>query len=140
MPLSVIRCPVDNPFINQFFHLLYGAKPEPGPLVDFVIDRIWQTDQKVMAERLARLESFDVSDRLWRIDAPTLVLAGARDVIVPVAREQSAGRRDCGRQVRDDLGSRPRRVLDSPCRSRTRHPAARTTGQDGGLISHLDYF
>jgi pimeloyl-ACP methyl ester carboxylesterase len=81
--------PVDNPFINQFFHLLYGAKPEPGPLVDFVIDRIWQTDQKVMAERLARLESFDVSDRLWRIDAPTLVLAGARDVIVPVARQRA---------------------------------------------------
>jgi pimeloyl-ACP methyl ester carboxylesterase len=81
--------PVDNPFINQFFHLLYGAKPEPGPLVDFVVDRIWQTDQKVMAERLARLESFDVSDRLWRIDAPTLVLAGARDVIVPVARQRA---------------------------------------------------
>ena len=81
--------PVDNPFINQFFHLLYGAKPEPGPLVDFVVDRIWQTDQKVMAERLAWLESFDVSDRLWRIDAPTLVLAGARDVIVPVARQRA---------------------------------------------------
>jgi pimeloyl-ACP methyl ester carboxylesterase len=81
--------PVDSPFINQFFHLLYGAKPEPGPLVDFVVDRIWQTDQKVMAERLARLELFDVSDRLWRIDAPTLVLAGARDVIVPEARQRA---------------------------------------------------
>jgi pimeloyl-ACP methyl ester carboxylesterase len=81
--------PVDSPFINQFFHLLYGAKPEPGPLVDFVVDRIWQTDQRVMAERLARLESFDVTDRLWRIDAPTLVLAGARDVIVPVARQRA---------------------------------------------------
>jgi pimeloyl-ACP methyl ester carboxylesterase len=81
--------PVDSPFINQFFHLLYGAKPEPGPLVDFVVDRIWQTDQRVMAERLARLETFDVSDRLWRIDTPTLVLAGARDVIVPVARQRA---------------------------------------------------
>ena len=81
--------PVDSPFINQFFHLLYGAKPEPGPLVDFVVDRIWQTDQRVMADRLARLESFDVSDRLWRIDAPTLVVAGARDVIVPVARQRA---------------------------------------------------
>jgi pimeloyl-ACP methyl ester carboxylesterase len=81
--------PVDSPFINQFFHLLYGAKPEPGPLVDFVVDRIWQTDQKVIADRLAKLELFDVSDRLWRIDAPTLVLAGARDVIVPVARQRA---------------------------------------------------
>ena len=46
--------PRDNPFINQFFHLLYGAKPEPGPLVDFVVDRIWETDQSVMAQRLAQ--------------------------------------------------------------------------------------
>ena len=63
--------PNDNRFVNQFFHLLYGAKPDPGPLVDFVIDRIWETDQRVMAERLTKLESFDVSDRLWRIDVPT---------------------------------------------------------------------
>jgi pimeloyl-ACP methyl ester carboxylesterase len=80
--------PRDNPFINQFFHLLYGAKPEPGPLVDFVVDRIWETDQSVMAQRLAQLEAFDISDRLWRIDTPTLVLAGARDVIVPVERQR----------------------------------------------------
>src|ERR1700677_460565 len=88
--------PRDNPFINQFFHLLYGAKPEPGPLVDFVVDRIWETDQSVMAQRLAQLESFDVSDRLWNIDAPTMVLAGARDVIVPVARQQALAREISG--------------------------------------------
>ena len=80
--------PRDNAFINQFFHLLYGAKPEPGPLVDFVVDRIWETDQSVMAQRLAQLETFDMADRLWRIDAPTLVLAGARDAIVPLDRQR----------------------------------------------------
>ena len=42
-----------------------------------------------MAQRLAQLESFDVSDRLWTIDAPTLVLAGDRDVIVPVTRQRA---------------------------------------------------
>jgi pimeloyl-ACP methyl ester carboxylesterase len=81
--------PSDSRFVNQFFHLLYGAKPEPSPLVDFVIDRIWETDQSVMAQRLARLESFDISDRLWTIEAPTLVLAGARDMIVPAARQRA---------------------------------------------------
>jgi pimeloyl-ACP methyl ester carboxylesterase len=81
--------PSDNRFLNQFFHLLYGAKPDPSPLVDYVIDRIWETDQSVMAERLTKLESFDVSDELWRVDVPSLVLAGSRDVIVPAARQRA---------------------------------------------------
>jgi pimeloyl-ACP methyl ester carboxylesterase len=81
--------PTDNRFVNQFFNLLYGTKPEPGPLIDFVVDRIWETDQSVMAQRLAQLESFDVSDRLWRIDVPTLIVAGARDVIIPPARQRA---------------------------------------------------
>jgi pimeloyl-ACP methyl ester carboxylesterase len=81
--------PSDNRFVNQFFNLLYGAKPEPGPLIDFVIDRIWETDQSVMAQRLAQLELFDVSDRLWRIDVPTLIVAGSRDAIVPAARQRA---------------------------------------------------
>jgi pimeloyl-ACP methyl ester carboxylesterase len=80
--------PSDSPFVNQFFHLLYGRKPEPGPVVDFVIERIWETGQGVMARRLAQLESFDISDRLWQIEAPTLVQAGERDVIVPPSRQR----------------------------------------------------
>jgi pimeloyl-ACP methyl ester carboxylesterase len=30
-----------------------------------------------------------VGDRLWRIDAPTLVLAGTRDAIVPMSRQKA---------------------------------------------------
>jgi pimeloyl-ACP methyl ester carboxylesterase len=81
--------PSDSRFINQFFHLLFGSKPDSGPLLDFVIDRIWETGQTTMAERLAALESFNISDRLWSIGAPTLVLAGARDVIVPAVRQRA---------------------------------------------------
>lgn len=81
--------PGDNPFLNQFFNLLHGGKPEPGPLVDFVVRHCWETDQAVMAARLRALESFDVADRLWRIDVPTLVLAGTRDVIVPADRQRA---------------------------------------------------
>jgi pimeloyl-ACP methyl ester carboxylesterase len=81
--------PSNSPFVNQFFHLLYGRKPDPGPVVDFVVERIWETGQGVMARRLAQLESFDVSDDLWRIDVPTLVLSGGRDVIVPTARQRA---------------------------------------------------
>ncbi len=80
--------PADSLFVNQFLNLLYAKRPEPGPLVDFVVNRIWETEQSVMAERLAQLENFDVSDQLWKIDAPTLVIAGGRDVIVPARRQR----------------------------------------------------
>lgn len=81
--------PTDSPFLNQFFNLLHGRKPEPGPLVDFIVEQSWRTDQAVVAHRLAMLEGFDVADRLWRVDAPTLVLAGSRDVVVPPARQKA---------------------------------------------------
>jgi pimeloyl-ACP methyl ester carboxylesterase len=81
--------PSDNRFVNQFFNLLHGGRPEPGPLVDFVVERCWETDQSVMAQRIALLDGFDVSDRLWRINVPTLVLAGSRDVIVPPLRQRA---------------------------------------------------
>jgi pimeloyl-ACP methyl ester carboxylesterase len=81
--------PADNRFVNQFFNLLHGGRPEPGPLADFVVERCWETDQSVMARRIAMLEGFDVADRLWRIDVPTLVLAGSRDAIVPASRQKA---------------------------------------------------
>ncbi len=90
--------PSDSRFVNQFFHLLYGKKPEPGPLVDFVVERIWETDQSVMARRLAQLETFDVTDRLWRIDVPTLVVAGSRDVVVPAVRQRTLAEAISGAQ------------------------------------------
>lgn len=81
--------PSDNPFVNQFFNLFHGGRPESAAMARFVVERCWETDQGVMARRLAMLEGFDVSDRLWRVEAPTLVLAGARDVVVPAARQQA---------------------------------------------------
>jgi 3-oxoadipate enol-lactonase len=92
--LALERFPLPNnsQFVNQFSHLLYGGTPQPGPLVDFVVDRIWETEQNVMAERLATLESFDIDARLWQIGAPTLVLAGSRDVIVAPARQHALAR------------------------------------------------
>ena len=81
--------PSDNGFVNQFFNLLHGGTPEPGPLAEFVVEHCWETDQSMMARRLGLLETFDVSDRLWRIEVPTLVLAGSRDVIVPESRQKA---------------------------------------------------
>jgi len=91
--------PTDNWFVNQFFNLLHGVKPEPGPLVDFVVERIWETDQSVMAQRLSQIENFDISDRLWQIDVPTLVLAGSKDVIVPASRQKLLARAIPGARI-----------------------------------------
>jgi len=88
--------PMDNRFVNQFFNLLHGAKPESEALADFVVERCWETDQSVMAGRLQALESFDVSEALWRIDAPTLVLAGTKDVVVPPARQEALAKAIAG--------------------------------------------
>jgi pimeloyl-ACP methyl ester carboxylesterase len=88
--------PGDNPFVNQFFNLFHGGKPAPGPLPRFIVERCWETDQAVMARRLAMLEEFDVTDRLWRLEASTLVLAGTRDVVVPFARQEVLARSIAG--------------------------------------------
>jgi pimeloyl-ACP methyl ester carboxylesterase len=74
--------PADNPFVNQFFNLLFGGRQRPGPLVDFVVRRCWQTDQSVMAHRFHLVEQFDLGPRLHRISAPALILTGDRDLLV----------------------------------------------------------
>jgi pimeloyl-ACP methyl ester carboxylesterase len=89
--------PPDNPFVNQFFNLLFGGKQKPGPLFHFVTRTCWQTDQSVMAHRFRLVRRFDMTRRLERIAVPTLVLAGDRDLLVSDGSlsELRAGIRDC---------------------------------------------
>jgi pimeloyl-ACP methyl ester carboxylesterase len=74
--------PADNPFVNQFFNLLFGGRHRPDPLFNFVTRQCWQTDQSVMAHRFRLVERYDMEDRLAQICVPTLVLAGDRDLLV----------------------------------------------------------
>ena len=80
--LSRYPLPSDSPFVNQFFNLLFGGRMKPGPLVEFVTRLCWQTDQSVMAHRFHLVESSDLTPRLERIQTPTLLLAGQRDLLV----------------------------------------------------------
>src|SRR5262249_45775279 len=80
--LSRYPLPTDNPFVNQFFNLLFGGRQKPGPLFEFVTRQCWQTDQSVMAHRFHLVESLDLTGRLSKIRVPTLVLAGERDLLV----------------------------------------------------------
>jgi pimeloyl-ACP methyl ester carboxylesterase len=80
--LSRFPLPSDNPFINQFFNLLFGGKQKPGPLFEFVTQQCWQTDQSVMAYRLQLLEQYDLGPRLAHVRVPTLLLTGERDLLV----------------------------------------------------------
>jgi 3-oxoadipate enol-lactonase len=80
--LSRYPLPTDNAFVNQFFNLLFGARQKPSPLFEFVTRQCWQTDQSVMAHRFHLVEHLDLTRRLERIQVPTLVLAGDRDLLV----------------------------------------------------------
>jgi len=82
MVLSRYPLPADNPFVNQFFNLLFGSRQKPGPLFEFVTRQCWQTDQSIMAHRFSLVERFDMEDRLERIQVPALILAGDRDLLV----------------------------------------------------------
>jgi len=89
--LARFPLPSDNPFINQFFNLLFGGKQKPGPLFEFVTQQCWQTDQSVMAYRLRLLENYDLGPRMARIRVPALVLAGERDLLVSEKSLQELG-------------------------------------------------
>jgi pimeloyl-ACP methyl ester carboxylesterase len=79
--LSRYPLPADNPFVNQFFNLLFGSRQRPGPLFHFVTRQCWQTDQSVMAHRFHLVEHFDILPRLAAVQAPTLLLTGDRDLL-----------------------------------------------------------
>ncbi len=82
MVLARYPLPPDNPFINQFFNLLFGSRQQPGPLFQFVTQQCWRTDQSVMAYRFRLVEQYDIDGRLQRIQVPTLILSGDRDLLV----------------------------------------------------------
>ena len=80
--LSRFPLPFDNPFVNQFFNLLFGQAQKPGPLFDFVTRQCWSTDQSVMAHRMKLVETYNLDGRLGKIRVPTLILSGEKDVLV----------------------------------------------------------
>jgi 3-oxoadipate enol-lactonase len=97
--LSRYPLPADNPFVNQFFNLLFGGRQKPGPLFQFVTRQCWQTDQGVMAHRFQMVERLDLRARLGRIRVPTLVLAGDRDLLVTPASLAALGRGIAGAET-----------------------------------------
>jgi len=80
--LSRYPLPADNPFVNQFFNLLFGGKQNDVALFRFVTRQVWQTDQSVMSHRFSLVERYDLTPRIDRISVPTLILAGDRDLLV----------------------------------------------------------
>ena len=82
MVLARYPLPADNAFVNQFFNLLFGRRQKQDPLFKFVTRQCWQTDQSVMAHRFRMVAEFNIASRLHRIAAPTLLIAGDRDLLV----------------------------------------------------------
>lgn len=80
--LSRFPLPSDSPFVNQFFNVLFGSPQSQSSLFHFVTRKCWQTDQSVMSHRFRLAEAFDMAPKLDQIQAPSLILAGQRDVLV----------------------------------------------------------
>lgn len=74
--------PTDSPFVNQFFNLLFGFRPQDKRLVRFVTETCWQTDQAVMARRFNLASEIDLTGRLGSLRIPALLLRGGRDLFV----------------------------------------------------------
>jgi pimeloyl-ACP methyl ester carboxylesterase len=92
LALAEFPLPHDNPFVNQFFRLLFGRRESIGPLFEFVTTLCWSTDQSVMAHRLALLSEFDIWHRLRDVSTPTLVVAGQDDCIARPSRQRAMSR------------------------------------------------
>ena len=109
--------PSNNPFINQFFNLLFGRRQRPGPLFHFVTGQCWQTDQAVISHRFRMVEQFNMESKLERIQVPTLIMVGDRDWLVSdrslrdlhqgISGSQVARLRGCGHLA---FITEPRRV------------------------------
>jgi 3-oxoadipate enol-lactonase len=80
--LSGYPLPPDNPFVNQFFNLLFGGRQKDRDLFEFVTRQCWRTDQSVMAHRFRLAEELDLGMRLRDLQAPTLLLRGTKDLLV----------------------------------------------------------
>lgn len=103
--LSGYPLPTNSPFVNQFFNLLFGGR-QSRSLFEFVTHQCWQTDQSVMAHRLHLVERHDLSRRVERIAAPTMLLAGDRDFLVSTQSLQqlSDGVRNGSSEVLEGCG------------------------------------
>ena len=90
--------PSERAFLKGFFLDIYTARAQNDGTVDQFIEGVLAFPHKQTAENLQRfLDAFldhDTTDRLARIAAPTLVIAGGRD---------STARPELGRAVADRI-------------------------------------
>lgn len=76
--------PTNNPHINKFFQLLLSDQAIAGPAFETTVRACWRTEPGVIAQRLRLLEQYDITDRLWTLEVPTLVLGAEHDILFPL--------------------------------------------------------
>jgi len=80
--LTDFPLPDRNPFVNQFFQLLFGRGPQPRELIEKVARLCWQTDQSVMTHRFRLIRRLNLAPRLDAVRVPVLAMTAERDVLV----------------------------------------------------------
>lgn len=78
-----------SPFLDQFFRMLTAQRTFERYGLDFITEQCWSTDQAVMAHRFSLIESYDITDRMDRLEMPVLALAAELDLLVPPSEHHS---------------------------------------------------
>ena len=105
--------PSERAFLEGFFLYIYTARAHNDGTVDQIIEKVLAFPHKQATEDLQRfLDAFldhDTTDRLAQIEAPTLVLAGGRDMTSrpELGRAVAAGIPGAGFEVMEEEAHQP---------------------------------
>ena len=81
----------------------FGRDPEPAQ-VELTRQMMLGTSRETRRDAVLALAGLDFTDRLGRIDRPTLVIGGTADVIAPIAESRRMARRIPGARIEEVPG------------------------------------
>ncbi|MDQ3547500.1 MAG: alpha/beta hydrolase [Chloroflexota bacterium] len=106
--VATLSDPIDPDFVREFQTSMF-TRPAPPAFLDTLVAESLKAPAHVWKSALAGILAIDFSDKLSRIDAPTIIVWGDQDPICPRAEQEAllAGIRDSRLVVYRDMGHAP---------------------------------
>jgi pimeloyl-ACP methyl ester carboxylesterase len=107
--VSKLEDPITPDFARSFLVETSSADIRPD-LVDLLAEELLKVPARVWQETFSRLLEYDDSSELWRIEAPTLLVWGDADAVVPREMQDRLARSIPAAEllVYHDVGHTPR--------------------------------